>query len=1496
MEERIGNVILNLDYYPGEDLYSDGSIEDDLLNTVKTHPEEEYSRIIREKNAWPFLYHLSDIRQNIVRHLNFRGDEKVLEIGSGCGAISPALAAHAGSLTCVDLSKRRSMINAARNQNASNMKIIVGNYETVEPHLPCDYDVITLIGVFEYGGYYISGDHPYETFLNSVLKHLAPHGTLVIAIENRLGFKYFAGYREDHNGQFFSGIEGYEPDSRIRTFSHKEWLNLFSKCGVSHYRFYYPYPDYKFPMYLFSDERLPENHELYAAPQNYDKTRLSLFDNNKVLASLNDNDLFPIVSNSFLIEITKEEKNSPLQYVKYSNERAPEYAVSTSILSDETGKTVIKRGKPAHIEAMKKGQGRLSELYEGSGMKFDLQSAEQETAVFPYAEGISYDRLVDQALKNEGMEAAYKLIDEFLQAAVPTDACGPFETGSEFEFWFGKAEQPQRFSSLPVTDIDLIMRNVICDGDVKHVIDYEWTFDFPVPAEFLKYRILHYYVDDAAGRECFRKDGIFAKYGIDDAMILLFQKMEAQFQKTVRGQTVTMQEFYELMSPGIEDGSVSQELQIYYGDDHGSLSEDRSFVIPIREVRSVYSFELPSGAKALRIDPGANPCRLIVHELRSEKGPLTVHAVHGMAVGDKTWLMGEDPILLVEGDMQGAGRIVADLTIEPVGDAYESLKRSYEEERAKAADKGKNLFGKLRGLKQKLERAIAGTSFPAVAENEEEFSRIEWIRFAQAGGKTFFWLEGQIEQIRHEILTLTPAVQADGTEIQSQVTYLTPRYPRIGLCAGVCRFRVSGVVNGTGIRSFSLAFKETGLKWNGTEEDLARFSVKTRTEISAAAEHVNVRAGGVQVIAWAFASLYYGKQRIAVLPCACRVQNEEGSCIETAEVFQTARRDVAGNLAGDALFSEVMTGYEIILPSDKTAGIQLVFEAEGVRKPVPLPQPEQQAEAEHHPAVSELQTENEPVTVPESVIRSPKISVIVPVYRTPLVYLKEMVDSVRHQTFENWELCIADGSASEEDSERSAYLSSVSETDPRIHVRVLKENKGIAGNTNEALRMAKGAYIALLDHDDLLAETALEEAAAWMDEADMIYTDEDKVNADSTQYFGAHYKPDFNPDLLYSNNYICHLFLVRRSIAEQAGGFRSSYDGSQDYDFILRCFEHSHMIRHIPKILYHWRIHEGSTAGDLRSKLYCRESGRRALEDHCGRMGYRVKVCDTDHLQFYRLAYETEANTCSLILENVQDDLSVCLVRLREVIQRSVSLKEVILYDCDAERETALIDLFERSSLVSVCRLKEEERRDPALAANAVASHAQGRCFLFADTGIRIAETAGPVMDVLSGYFQRSDVGVVGVKSVTDQGRLRGAFLVAGTAEGFSYVYHGANAYEQGITGAVINPRDAAAVDYRLFALSGSLFQQLNGFRSGFAEGAAADFCMRAQACGRHVVYDPSVVIECSESDPLLSSGARDMLAKEWKDVKDPYYNPNYSHRDGMFRLKEDDGHAASEQ
>ena len=303
MREKIGNVSVNYDFYSGEDLYSDGDeMENKILHIVKNEFGYEYCH--EKYNDWPVLYHLTRQRENIVEPMDIQCSDEILEIGSGMGAVTGALAQKGKSVDCIELSKRRSMVNAYRHKDMNNIQIYVGNFQDIV--LEKKYDVITLIGVLEYGYHYINSQYPYEDFIKKTASMLKPGGKLYIAIENKLGLKYFAGYSEDHLWKPFVGIEGYNKKDKVKTFSKEQLEKLLTENGYKSLYFYYPFPDYKLPTVIYSDDNIENVKMSFPEQSNYDTPVIRMFRMNEAFESLRGSSERKMLSNSFLVEAIKE--------------------------------------------------------------------------------------------------------------------------------------------------------------------------------------------------------------------------------------------------------------------------------------------------------------------------------------------------------------------------------------------------------------------------------------------------------------------------------------------------------------------------------------------------------------------------------------------------------------------------------------------------------------------------------------------------------------------------------------------------------------------------------------------------------------------------------------------------------------------------------------------------------------------------------------------------------------------------------------------------------------------------------------------------------------------------------------------------------------------------------------------------------------------------------------------------------------------------------------
>lgn len=639
--EEIGKIKLDLAHYPGEDYYCDGDVEDELLEITRNYAAVEYQRIIEEKKSWPILYHLSGGRENIVEWLPGTKEMKVLEVGSGCGAITGALARKFGEVTCIDLSHKRSAINAYRHMDADNVTIYVGNFQDVEPDLACDYDYVCLIGVFEYGQAYIQSKTPFEDFLTIIKKHVKPQGHIAIAIENKFGLKYWAGCREDHLGDYFVGLEDYPEGGVVRTFTDSGLRKIAKECGFERVQMYYPYPDYKFMTTLYSDDRLPQVGELSNNLRNFDRDRLRLFDEKKVFDTIIKEGRFPLFSNSYMMLLGPELEE---RYVKYSNDRKPEFCIKTVLKETAQGKIIEKHplSKEAwgHIENTAHAYEKLAVRYKNSGLSVNrcrLVGSAAPYLSLEYVDGIRLEELMDQCLERGDVDGFHRLFEEYLK-----------------RISVGEEEK--------VSDYDLIFANIIVPGDINNewdVIDCEWSFERVVETKQIAFRAIYCYLMEDEKRNKLNLDLIIKKLDINQSEAEQFRRQEMEFQKYVTGSRLSMSEIRELIGcpvytveafcKGQELRGHKDRVQIYEDTGRGFL-EEQSFFLDETIGEQIHvsadglvelEVEIAGGRSALRIDPCSDFCLVHIRTIRWNGIPVPWKGrqiqVNGFKVGEHTY-------------------------------------------------------------------------------------------------------------------------------------------------------------------------------------------------------------------------------------------------------------------------------------------------------------------------------------------------------------------------------------------------------------------------------------------------------------------------------------------------------------------------------------------------------------------------------------------------------------------------------------------------------------------------------------------------------------------------------------------------------------------------------------------------------------------------------------------------------------------------------------------
>ncbi len=518
-----------------------------------------------------------------------------------------------------------------------------------------------------------------------------------------------------------------------------------------------------------------------------------------------------------------------------------------------------------------------------------------------------------------------------------------------------------------------------------------------------------------------------------------------------------------------------------------------------------------------------------------------------------------------------------------------------------------------------------------------------------------------------------------------------------------------------------------------------------------------------------------------------------------------------------------------------------------------------------------------------------KISVVVPIYRTPEVFLRQMIESVTEQTYPHWQLCIADGSGDVSGTKPvvEEYLS-----DSRIKYHVLEKNLGIADNTNAAIAMADGGYIALFDHDDLLTEDALYEVAQKIKEtgADLVYTDEDKVTADLSERYQPNFKPDFNLDLLRANNYICHLLVVKRTLIEKVGGQDREFDGAQDHEFLFRCVEKAEKIAHIPKVLYHWRVHKASTADNPLSKKYAYDAGKRAVLEHIHRCGEEAEVTDTKFPGFYRVKYQVQGEPLVSILipnKDERDTLKQCLDSIKE--KSTYHNYEIIIIENNSTKQETFDYYKEIDGKDKIRVVYWKSGFNYSALNNFGYTFAKGEYILCLNNDVSVI--TADWLERMIGQCQRKKVGITGVKLYYPDDTIQHAGVIVGIGGVAGAMFVGMKRERSGYLRKAILQQDLSAVTAACMMVDRGAWEAAGGFNEDLAVAFNdIDFCLKVREAGYLVVYEPNVELYHYESKSRgyedtpekqkRFQGEVNYMKEHWSHILeegDPYYNKNFS-------------------
>ena len=1231
-------------------------------------------------------------------------------------------------------------------------------------------------------------------------------------------------------------------------------------------------------------------------------------------------------------------------FVKYSTQRNDKYQIMTSILRDDEGKMTVRKEPVSptsyhHLDQIHDNAVRISQqqqVFKMPGFVYADHIFETEYIKGNTLEEELYLLLVQK--KYDEFEARWMDYKKLLEK-MPQTLRNPSENEC-FRTIFGQTDQ--LFSCMELGHIDLITENIIrsADGTLWN-IDPEWIFDAPIPIDFVLYRavaIFHnkYY------------SFLLEKYSVEDLLDLLkidvrkelFLQWENKFSQMIHNNSIyEIQKEYTIQIPDFDQWSLhipsSFDSTLFFGTD-GDFSEKRCIQSSFKrgqESRVSFSFSEPTLISTLRWDPCEggvtilSSCRLELKLHNQVVSVLDLFETNALLLGDKYLFLTTDPQVIFSLPHQTTVdevTVYAEVEIIDYQDIYAKVLAPVNQLIVTQTDEKNHLILTQTDEKNRLilthineknrldmellnsqeQKRILQNEYQAfqketaislehfIQVNNEHQRSADRIRNSSSWKITapFRALYNLLRVLKNPLNARRTAEIVPVAAIQStpsgnyQVAGEDPQfvvdgkfrkgiylfswdasstrriqlkmYPDYGRGCNEIDSHVLGYIN----EEFN--HHERFLRFN---HNVSRLRLDPGEKGPNTINLVNfnyVRLGG-------FSSIRIGIALIAKKTGFKKYR----LLIHFIKLYLLGKKQ------------EVSNHFVAALKDHGDGSLSLLFD-DAYQQYIKECEPDE---------ASLLEQINQSKLFPIQ----PLISIIVPVYNTNKEMLIEMIESVRNQTYGNWELCLADGHSTKEHV--AVTLKEYAAKDSRVKIALLEENFGIAGNTNAALDLASGDYISLLDHDDLLPKWALYSVVKAINEndsPDILYSDEDKITFDAAQRFCPHFKPEWNPDLLRSCNYITHLFTARRDLVMRVGKFLPGYDGSQDHDLILRTTEQANKIVHIPEILYHWRSHSESTAQSQGNKPYTLEAGVRAITAHLNRVGYEGMVTYHPQYSFYTVNYKLTAEPLvSIIIPNYEHlvDLRRCLDSIYK-LSTYKNIEIIIVENNSISKE--LFSFYHQIEKQHGVRVITWEGPFNFSAINNFATkQARGEMLLFLNNDTEVI--APDWIEQLLQYAQRKDVGAVGAKLYYPDDTIQHAGVILGLGSIAGHSFHRLPKEAPGYMARAMVAQDVTAVTAACLMMRRDLFERINGFDEKLEVAFNdVDLCMKIRQEGQLIVFNPHVELYHHES---VSRGHEDTPEKKERFLSeiqyfsskwgkelaagDPYYNPHFDLERASFSI-----------
>ncbi len=1417
-------------------MYSDGDqVENYLSECIRKSEDvsvgsEELQKYIRD---WPSLYHLSPKRADLLRPFADQlKNKKVLEIGSGCGAVTRYLGELGCSVLSVEGSLRRARITAERCRGLEeNVTVVNDNFKNFK----CDekFEFVILVGVLEYGNLFmgIDGNGP-AAMLKSVKELLNPAGNIIIAIENKIGLKYWAGAPEDHVNEAYYNIQDLYTDKSVETFGRFELTALLKQSGFSISDFMYPFPDYKFADVIITDAGLKKQGfnpvDLLLEKFDYFQSVKyeSRFDSNLAAYALFNNQLLSHFANSFLVLATtsdsSQQENQTLAYV-HSTHRKKRYAKQTTFLSDPNSEIVL-----VHRQLLYGNNESDSPA---------LQHAVQDeeyingkilmTTILPIvsANGWSMKDIVNWA------RTFYEVI-------------------------ISESHDKENQPWLEGKYLDLTPFNIILVNGRPHFFDLEWISNENVPAYYVFLRGLCH----TFWRILFVNN---PKPGTPLQVVQLAREVtkyyfrfdEAEFSDC---KSREMKYFSAVGPIDMTDPFPPLELNVRNSDSLALIETNTQLSIQNENLSNeLNKSKHESNSKIIALLEEAKQRELQFNHEARQRNEQFDH--------EKNLLLEEHKQKEAHFDNQQANLL----------DEIRKKKEQLDELRQKEAQ----LLREVNVYKKNIQwyadtyenRSIAGVLKTKIAslfkkkiihDDEHHISVVknfpkknyqyylnpgngiilsEIGKYIVTDTDPFFWVDFrnrrmhrgwywlQIEVTEEEGVLLSPKLYFDyGNGFNEKDVWNLPR-PIHGKIRCLVHFQVNII---------RLRFDPSTGK--------CAFSING----------------------------FYLKPISAVKAFQIAVSRQNSKSSQFAGYFFTFK-ELSNTLIKTGLIGVRNRVLNIV-------GLRGEKIAEKYNDWCAL-----------YDTIS-VQQFNTIRSLSDNLSYQPLLSVVMPVFNAPIHYLQRAIESVENQAYKNWELCIADDKSS--NKKVIKLLKKYALKDNRIKIAFRDVNGHISEASNSALKLVSGDYIVLMDQDDELRPHSLYMVAKTIEQnrnLELIYSDEDKIDEQGYR-FDPYFKTDWNKELFYGQNMISHLGVYKKSLIDKVSGFRKGYEGSQDYDLALRCLEflQPEQIHHIPHILYHWRAIAGSTAVNVSNKNYAYEAGLMALNDHLQRTAQQAKA-EKNINNSYRVKWELPdpIPKVSIIIptkNNVQI-LSTCLDSI--VKKTKYPSYEILIIDNDSDEPSAieyLENISRENSCIKVYSYTQSFNFSAIINYGVKLSSGDVVLLLNNDTEV----INNDWLTEMASQCLREEIGAVGAKLYYPNGKIQhaGVFLYDGHPG--NHIYLGRDRDDQGYFNKLNLVQCYSAVTAACLAVRKNLFMKVGGFDEVNLKVAYndVDFCLKIRELGYKNLWTPFAELIHHES---LSRGndldeinfkrfkrEHSYMLQKWSKVipNDPYFNPNLGH------------------